>query len=251
MPRIQRHLIDSEEAPRAVELFLATPETSSPDGALLFVHGNQNGTLAGGREAAENGMLASLCSGLNIMTASVSQPGFGASEGPSDFCGPRTQDAIRIALAFLRAQPGVDAGRVVLHGLSRGAIVSAMVASKDTRLLGLILLAGSYDLAATYRAAMPGLRRAIAREAGVTDNDFHDRSPLYHAHKIRSETLIVHGRRDDRAPFEQAERMAAALADAGADASLHAVDCGHRIPREDSRAAIRPFLTRIFRQTVH
>jgi dipeptidyl aminopeptidase/acylaminoacyl peptidase len=251
MPGVQRHLIKSGEAHRTVELFLAMPETSFPDGAMLFVHGNQNGTLVGGREAADNGTLERFSSGLNIVAASVSQPGFGASEGPPDFCGPQTQDAIRTALSFLRAQPGVDAGRVALHGLSRGAVVSAMVASQDASLLGLILVAGNYDLAATYHVAMPGLRRAIEREAGVTEKDFSARSPLRHAHKIRSETLIIHGRRDDRAPFTQAERMATVLADSGVDVSLQAFDCGHGIPREHSRAAMRPFLNRMFRPTIH
>jgi len=251
MTRVQRHLINSKKTYRAVELFLTTPETSFPNGAMLFVHGNQNGTLVGGREAAENGTLERACSRLDIVAASVSQPGFGASEGPPDFCGPGSQEAVGAALSFLRAQPGVEPGRIVLHGLSRGAVVAAMVASDDTNLLGLILVAGNYDLAATYQTAMPGLRRAIEREMAVTDSDFSDRSPLRHAHKIRSETLIIHGRQDDRAPFKQAEKMAGALADASVSVCLQAFDCGHRIPQEYSRAAMRPFLQRMFRPTIH
>ncbi len=242
MPDIQRHLID---AGAAVELFMAKP-AGHPKGAMLFVHGNQGGTLLGAREMVDNGTLANLRDRVGIVAASVSQPGFGASEGPADFCGPRTQQAIHAALGFLRDALADADDPVVLYGISRGAVASGMVAAEDADLAALILVAGSYDLAATYRQASPGLRSVIEREAGLGDSDFSARSPLRHAHRIMADTLLVHGRQDDRAPFEQAEQMATALRKAGTSVSLTACDCGHRIPRDVSRAALRPFLARIF-----
>ena len=245
MPRVTQHQIGPFDRP-SVELFQASPGGAGPAGAILFVHGNQGGSRIGARETVDSGTLLRFCSGLNITAAAVSQPGFGASAGPPDFCGPRTQDAITAALSFLRDQPSVDPDRIVLYGYSRGAVASAMVATEDADLRAVILGAGVYDLEAAYETASPGIRWAIEQEAGTTSEAFAARSALRLADKIQAETLLLHGRQDDRAPVEQAEQLAEALSDAGTAVSLHLFDCGHRIPNELSRAAMRPLLRKVF-----
>lgn len=243
--KVTQHQISAAGMP-PVELFQANPVAGSRAGAILLVHGYQGGRFIGAREAVDTGTLLRFCSRLNITAAAVSQPGFGASEGPPDFCGPATQRAISSALSFLRAQPNVDPGRIVLYGYSRGAIASAMVATQENNLRALILGAGVYDLEAAYRTASRGIRRSIEREAGTTSEAFAARSALRQADKIRSETLLLHGKHDDRAPVAQAEQLARALSDAGTAVSLHVFDCGHRIPPELSRAAMRPLLRKVF-----
>lgn len=250
MPSLMHQQIHPDGAP-AVELFLAVPDTPrpapQPRGAILFIHGNQGGRRIGAREAVDSGALLRLCSGLDITAAAVSQPGFGASEGPPDFCGPGTQGAIASALSFLRAQPQVDRKRIVLYGYSRGAVAAAMVATRDTGLRALILAAGVYDLEAAYRDASPGIRWAIEQEAGTTDEAFAARSALRYADRIEAETLLLHGRHDDRAPVGQAEQLAGALTAAGTPVKLRTFDCGHQIPGELRRGALRPLLETVFR----
>src|SRR5687768_10559305 len=141
MPKITQHQISPAGLP-PVELFQASPDNVQPAGAMLFVHGNQGGRGIGARETVDTGTLLGFCSRLNITAAAVSQPGYGASAGPPDFCGPRTQDAIAAALSFLRVQPNVDPDRIVLYGYSRGAIASAMAATREPDLRALILGAG-------------------------------------------------------------------------------------------------------------
>ncbi|WP_425482721.1 alpha/beta hydrolase family protein [Chelativorans xinjiangense] len=53
-------------------------------------------------------------------------------------------------LLYLRSIPNVDREKVVLYGVSRGATASAMVAAEDSDLRAVVLVAGIYDLAATY-----------------------------------------------------------------------------------------------------
>lgn len=233
-----------------VELFQAQASTNTPSGAILFVHGNQGGRLLGAIETVNNGVLLRFCSALNITAAAVSQPGFGASGGPPDFCGPGTQQAIATALAFLRKQPSVDPDRIVLYGNSRGAVAAAMVATRVSDLRAVILSSGVYDLQAAFQASSQGLRWAIEKEAGVSSEAFLARSALHHAHKIQSETMLLHGRHDDRAPLAQAERFSNALSDAGLPVTLSVFECGHRIPREYAQAVLRPFLQKIFSPNV-
>jgi dipeptidyl aminopeptidase/acylaminoacyl peptidase len=230
----------------AVELFQAQPNGAAPAGAMLFVHGNQNGLLLGAKEFADSGALSRFSSALNITAAAVSQPGFGASDGPADFCGPVTQQAIMAALSFLREQPPVDPGRIVLCGNSRGAVASAMVAAQASDLRAVVLSSGVYDLRAVFQNTSRGIRRAIETEAGLSDEAFLARSALHHVQDIRSEVLLLHGRHDDRAPVAQAEAFSDALSYAGVPVALSVFECGHRIPREQSRTVLRPFLQRLF-----
>ncbi len=244
MATVTRHLIDRGDG-ALVELFQAEAPTSQ-NGAILFVHGFQQGLLLGGREAVDNGALLRFSSRFNVTAAAISQPGFGASDGPADFCGPITQQAISAAVEFIKHHPPIDPSRFVLLGNSRGAVASAMVATKLSDLRALILMSGVYDLGAAYQTSSSGIRQAIEMEAGLSEKAFEDRSALHHACKIRAETLILHGKHDNRAPFEQAERLAAALEMEGTAVTLRSFECGHRIPPEQRAPVLRDFLERVF-----
>ncbi|MGN7293791.1 alpha/beta hydrolase family protein [Rhizobium sp. SAFR-030] len=244
MTTVTRHLIDRGDG-ALVELFQAQPP-DSPKGAILFVHGYQRGLLLGGQEAAESGTLARFSSRFNIVAAAVSQPGFGASDGPSDFCGPTTQQAISAAIRFIQHQWAIDPSRFALFGNSRGAVASAMAATKMPELGALILMSGVYDLKAAFRTSSAGIQQAIEMEAGLSDKAFEDRSALHHVSKIRAETLILHGKRDDRAYFDQADKLAAALSRVGTTVTFRSFDCGHRIPQEQMTPVLRAFLERRF-----
>lgn len=243
MSALTQHIIDRGDG-AAVELFQAQT-SDAPNGAMLFVHGNQGGLLLGAKEAVDNGMLLRFSSRLNVTAAAVSQPGFGASEGPADFCGPTTQQAIMAALSFLQEQSSIDPKRIILYGNSRGAVASAMVATRMPSLRAVILSSGVYDLKRAYHSSSRGLQLAIEKEAGLTDKCFLDRSALFHSNKIRAEALLLHGKYDDRAPVDQAERFASALSETGLSVALHTFECGHRIRGQMTAPILRSFLTRI------
>ncbi|TAV74771.1 S9 family peptidase [Rhizobium leguminosarum] len=185
--------------------------------------------------------------------AAVSQSGFGESDGPADLCGPTTQQAIVAALEFLKQQPSVDPARIVLYGNSRGAVASAMVATKVQGLRALILTGGVYDLREAYESSSRGLQQAIQKEAGVSNESFLVRSALPHSDRIRAETLLLHGKYDDRASVDQAERFSEALAQVGVPVRFYALEGGHHLPREQVTPILREFLTRIFApvETLH
>ncbi|MFB9344835.1 alpha/beta hydrolase family protein [Aminobacter aganoensis] len=248
MLAVTQHIIDRGDGAR-VELFQSRP-SAAKNGAILFVHGNQGGLLLGGKEAVDDGSLVRFSSRLGVTAAAVSQPGFGASDGPADFCGPTTQQAIVATLEFLKQQPSVDPERIVLYGNSRGAVASAMVATKVQGLRALILTGGVYDLREAYERSPRGLQQAIQTEAGTTNQAFSDRSALHHSHRVEAETLILHGKYDDRASVDQAERFSKALEQAGVPVTLHTLEGGHRLPRDQVTPILRDFLTRILRPAV-
>ena len=240
-------MLDVKEQ-RSLELFVARPAPdASLRGAILFVHGHQDTPRTGGRDMAESGMLSRFASWRSVVAASVSQPGYGRSSGPPDFCGPMTQAAIRQVFDFLEAEHGVGRSSTVLYGVSRGAIAGAMVATQEPTLGGVVLVAGIYDLEESYETTLASIRANIESEAGTTKEAFAMRSALLQADKIRAETYILHGRQDERASVEQAIRFAE-IVKWNAGVTLSLFDCGHSIPFHLRRSAVLPLYDKIFGQ---
>lgn len=125
-----------------------------------------------------------------------------------------------------------------------------MAASKMPDLGALILVSGVYDLKAADQTSCAGIRQAIEMEAGLSNKAVEDRSALHHASKILAEALILHGKRDDHAPFDQADKLAADLSRVGTAVTLSSFDCGHRITQEQRAPVLRDFLERIFTEKV-
>lgn len=142
-------------------------------------------------------------------------------------------DDVRAALAWLRARPAIDPARIVLLGHSEGAMIAPMVATTDTSLAGIVLLAGpawtgrrtldyqiryvverDSSIAPAARAGALAVRLAAvdslaARQPWLRYFVAHD--PLAVASRVRVPTLIIQGTTDRQVPAEQAEPLAAAL----------------------------------------
>ena len=116
MPGIERELLPHRwDKTKVVELFWAKPEGNGPFPAIPFIHGYQDPPRPGGSVFARAGRLG-LMAKRGYVAAALSQPGYGNSGGPPDFCGPFTQQAARVALDFLRRQTFVKPGKVALFG---------------------------------------------------------------------------------------------------------------------------------------
>lgn len=250
---VERVLIRPESLSGAeVEIFLGPPDGPEPPyPVVLFVHGHQFPERLGARVAWElseaqraRGLKTFFdrVQALGFLAAAVSQPGYGASDGPSDYCGPRTQSAIRVALRYLRGLPNIDPKRVLLYGVSRGAIASAMVATAEPDLRGVVLIGGLYDFAAVYPTGIAGLDANIEQEAGTTQEAFAARSALPLAHRIRARVMILHGRLDEVGGAAQATALAEALQQSGNPPELHLFDRGHKLPVPQVWQAVAPFL---------
>lgn len=241
-----------DDAAKQVEYFLEAPAGNGPWPTIILLHGHQEGARPGGKDFIQWGVLKQLAS-RGYLAVAVSQPGFGNSTGPSDFCGPFTQHAVSGVIAKLRAEGRASPHRLVIEGISAGAITAGLVAAKDPSVSGLVLISGVYDLSA-YAAesnANPQRQAIVAgllAETGGTPEALNARSLLRLASSIKASSLILNGAKDDRTDPRQARTFAKEVLRSGGIAKVIIYpDYGHYIPVEVRNKDIDPFIDNLLR----
>jgi dipeptidyl aminopeptidase/acylaminoacyl peptidase len=247
---------DSLSAPgnprKHVEYFWIVPEGTGPWPAIVLIHGYQEGRdTPGGKAFVDYGALDTLAAHGYVAIA-VSQPGFGHSDGPPDFMGPETVNAVQSVIRYFRAQSFVRADRIGLEGVSRGAVVASLVAVQDSTIRAMVLISGAYDFLSPLDSSTAAGRLNIARRnqvradiASETDGSagaLRARSALFEANKIRTPALLLNGEQDDRTDPEQARVLAELILRNGVYArSMTYPEFGHAIPLATRELVIRPF----------
>lgn len=235
---------DPDNPAKRIEVFWTKPAGDGPWPLLVLIHGHQEGERPGAAVYSEEGALQRY-SARGLVAAAVSQPGYGKSDGPPDFCGPRSQRAVIAVVEHLQRQSSIASARIGLYGYSRGAVVASMAATRMPTLAALVLGGGIYDLKETYGRLAAGIQQNIKAEADISDEAFRARSAIHHADRIKAPTLILHGEQDDRATAESARRFGAALEKAGTIVRVVVFPgVGHGIPRPQQAAEVDPFLER-------
>lgn len=229
-------------ADEEIELLWATPQGEGPFPAILFVHGHME-DRSGAR--IHRNFLASQrrLDRWGVCLASVSQPGYGGSSGPPDYCGPQSQKAVCAVINFLKLQPLIDPKRIALIGYSRGAIVAAVVTTQVPDIKATVLGAGFYDFGSYFEQTPEGIQVAIRKESGINETAFNSRSAIKMANKIQTPLLILHGARDERGGAPEAERFAKLVSANGVRTESRIYkNFGHHIPFRIFFSETRKFL---------
>jgi dipeptidyl aminopeptidase/acylaminoacyl peptidase len=240
-----------DEPSRKVEYFLEKPKGDGPWPVVVFLHGHQDWPRAGGKDFVRWGVLDQFAD-RGYLAVSISQPGYGDSTGPADFCGPMTQHAVSAVIAKLRSQGYVQSNRILIEGISRGALVAGMVAAHDPTIRGVVLISGLYDLeeyAGHAKSAMAAsVMDSLKKETGGSDNALRERSLLNYAQDIQASALILNGAKDDRTDPDQARWLAEIInAHGGHARAIVYPDYGHQIPVEIRSKDVDPFIDQILR----
>jgi len=238
-----------DDPTKKIEYFLEKPKGDGPWPTIVLLHGHQEWPRAGAKDFVKWGVLDEFA-GRGYLAVSISQPGYGASTGPADFCGPFTQHAVAAVIAKLHADGYVKNNKVLIQGVSRGALVAGMVAAHDPSIRGIVLISGLYDLPAYASHAKSAMAVSIVdsmkSETGGTAEALKARSLLYYAQEVKAETLILNGAKDDRTDPDQARRVAEIINTHGGHArAIVYPDYGHQIPVEVRNKDVDPFVERV------
>jgi dipeptidyl aminopeptidase/acylaminoacyl peptidase len=232
-----------------VEYFVEKPAGRGPWPSVVFLHGHQEWPRSGGRDFVNWGVLHRFAK-RGYLAVAISQPGYGSSSGPADFCGPFTQHAVSSVIAKLQADGYLIPKKVVIEGISRGALVAGLIAAHDASIAGIVLIAGVYDLPQFVKDSKSApamlVARSIIEETGGGVEALRARSLLHFAENVKAKTLIVNGARDDRSDPAQARRLAEEITSHQGNARAIIYPAyGHRIPLAARDRDIDPFIDRV------
>jgi dipeptidyl aminopeptidase/acylaminoacyl peptidase len=236
-----------DDASRQVEYFVEKPGGKGPWPTVVLLHGHQEGARPGGKDFVDWGVLKQL-SKHGYLAVAVSQPGYGHSAGPADFSGPFTQHAVAGVIAKLRADGLASPQRLLIEGISRGAVTAGLVAAQDPTISGLVLISGVYDLTAYVEDSTPSPAKlavveSLKAEIGGTAAALKARSVLRFANSIKASSLILNGAQDDRTDPSQARSLAEQITRAGGTARVIIYPGhGHKIPVDVRNKDIDPFI---------
>ena len=229
-----------DDTSKQVEYFIRTPVGEGPWPTLIFLHGHQEDPRTGGSVFVQWGVLDQIAE-RGYLALAVSQPGYGKSTGPADFCGPFTQRAVMAVIAKARQEGYVSQKKLVIVGTSRGALVAGLIAAKDGSVSGVVLISGLFDLLALGEGASgsetkQAILNSVLAETGGGDDALRVRSVMSFASDIKATTLILNGGNDDRTDPDQARRLAEEINRHGGDArSDHLSGSRARDSRRDSK----------------
>ncbi len=121
--------------------------------------------------------------------------------------------------------------RLGVTGVSGGGHLSGWLIGQTNRFKAAVPEQGVYNMLSMWGTSDAG-KALIELEMGGPPHKISDTywslSPLAHAHKCRTPTLLIQGEQDIRCPMEQAEQMYAALEHHGCTVELLRLDeCSH------------------------
>ena len=134
--------------------------------------------------------------------------------------GREMQDDITDGVRWAIGDGVADPQRICIYGGSYGAYAALTGAFREPDLYRCAIgMAGVYDLQLMFeKGDIQSVERGLnylRKAVGTDDEELKRRSPVYNAEKIRAKVLLLHGKLDERAPFEHAKRMREALEKAG------------------------------------
>jgi dipeptidyl aminopeptidase/acylaminoacyl peptidase len=172
--------------------------------------------------------------------------------------GMKREDAVRdigALLDWIAKQPELDASRVAVHGGSYGGymVLASLVHFGDrlragVDVVGIANWISFFEKTSAYRVDLRRVEYGDERKPEM--RAFLERiSPLANAGRIRSALLVVHGKRDPRVPFFEAEQIAARVRAQGRPVwTLYADHEGHGFARKENRDCQAAVTTLFFRR---
>lgn len=247
-----------DNADAQIEYFVRTPQGQGPWPTVVLLHGAQPvwsvTSGEGGFSFVRYGVLDEL-SRKGYLAVAVSLPGYGNSNGPDDFAGAYMQHAVSAVIGKLKADRLADEKKIVIEGVSLGAVTAALIAARDPSLAGIVLISGLYDMPSFF--AHPKsiearlLKYRIRFLVGGDDAALRDRSALNMAQNIHATALILNGALDDRTDPRQAQLLAEKINAHGGAAQVHVYpDHGHQIPFDVRRQEVDAFIDAVLKPSI-
>ena len=172
---------------------------------------------------------------LTDISRQIDESDIGLLRARREWGGADVQDVVRardIALLL----PICNAGKSIVAGVSRGGMMSYLLAAREPWVKAVISLAGTADLIAGAHD-VPEMAEIFKQSFGGSEDEMHKRSAVHFYDAIPKELplLIMHGEADDRVSVDSVRRLHQLLADSGHAVEYHEFPTGtHYFAAPDS-----------------
>jgi dipeptidyl aminopeptidase/acylaminoacyl peptidase len=225
--------------------YLTRPTGDGPYPTVVLPHGGPHGV----REYWEFDWEAQLLASRGYAVLQLNYRGSGGfGDAFTDLgyreWGGKIQDDITDSLRWAVSQKIADGNRACIVGASFGGYSALQSVEREPSLYRCAVgIAGIYDLELMYESGdIPKFRTGedyLHTVLGKDSAQLRAFSPVYGAGQIQVPVLLIHGKEDKRADFEQARRMKAALDANGKKYEWRALRGeGHGIHDEETRAEV-------------
>ncbi len=134
------------------------------------------------------------------------------------------RDVVEGVTRLLAAHPELDPERVGCYGGSFGGFMTMTMITRSDLFAAAVSLYGISDIASYWGAGIWGYTYGDMALGGgypwSRPDLFRDRSPLYHADRVHTPLLLLHGLADVNVPEQESEQMFTALRVLGRDVEL-------------------------------
>jgi dipeptidyl aminopeptidase/acylaminoacyl peptidase len=239
LPDIAACSYDYSYRGQSVEAIAWRPPGRGPFPAILFIPGH----LRTARDLAHQ---ARFFARHGFASVAITLPGYGKTQVRPDYVGPNTIEMLRVGYEKFRRESYVDTARMALFGFSRGAMAASLLVLRLPEIKAAILGAGIYDFKKAYdETRVPGIRRNMERETGMTDQAIRERSSILQMEKLGCPVLILHGEQDENVPVSQALALRGRLEALKKDFEIHLFPGQpHALPVSDIERYSLEFLER-------
>jgi dienelactone hydrolase len=198
-----------------------TPQATPQKPLVVLVHGGPHGVRDYWGYDPEVQLLA--LSGYNVLQVNYrGSYGYGTAfeDAGHQQWGDAIQRDIISGTEWAIAQGHAKAGNVCIMGTSFGGYSAVQAATMAPDLYRCaIAVAGVYDLPLLVKTSDVAERQRgrdyLGRVLGADPALLQAHSPVNHVHKLKANLLIAHGKKDERAPYDQALSLKKALDNAG------------------------------------
>lgn len=221
---------------------LITPKGEGPFPLIVYLHGTKLGPGVLSQLGSQDYFRIWLKENMAVLVPSF--PGFGFSDGPCDYCGDFSLEALNETINHAKKLESISGDKIAAVGFGMGAIAAVLLGVSRDDLSCITASNGMYNIHDAFADSFE-LKWSFANNKffPMTKKEIKKRSMYFQLEKIQSPTLFLHNENDPLVSCYQSIRAHQRMLSYKQNSHFVLIKCDtHIIPKKFSFPPITAFL---------